>query len=813
LSEEIYDIWTHRQAPSLAERAQVRTSVPLRSFAECKKRFQNTVLTQQRINERLQREEEEHRRIKLEGQSSREALLKKSLASVAVTKDADKGEGTSKTPSGSSLLRMGRAVEEAKPRKPATSSDQTHDAGGQTTDSPAPKDESVKAEGQVKRSTGESDRTEDSLPTFSSLVIRLDFAPQEAAKRTPIQEALLDSGVQQRNILTSSDRSRPAHYCLTSTSGPSVQEWSGYGTPVTMFWLEQCIHYERIIDPSGLSSPAYLRPAQAELPVTDAGNCLVSLTGFPIEDEEPERIQLTRCLKEMGCKVTGPFSRKNTHLLSAHPDRVDVPASKERKASEWGIPVVGVDFVERMWVQGVIEPPPTATVSAALKDKTVMAESLPMAETQEGAMLPPPPAKRAPSSLCRDITNQTSRARDGDEVKFAAEERTDKPAVADDSTEQQLNEERPVKVEAKAAPESSIQQQAQESSTSAHTLVRPQPRGAPAPPPQETIDTQASSLAGQSMWATRMEGEVTAFLAARKKPGSVNTSPVARQGSGGGGVADMHRSISGASGNEEVGLGAAATPSSAAAGIKRRGKLPPKSRRSASRTAASPAPGRRGGSTSPVKGGGSGSVHEGEGDEAAAAAAGEHQHHPHQQDAAQILLAQRTLAALQAQAQGESSTSSTTDPDGPLARHRSHYPAFGTGNEEAQAEADEREVDGSIKITYRDPLAERERRRLEDLLEGKGPGAASASGAGGGSAGGKRRREESAGGAAGASLPAAAAGGGDSVPREQQEESSEIVLLGGGPAEIDVGTNVGRTKETSPSRKRIMARKQPGMGR
>lgn len=394
-----YDIWEHKKPLTQAERAAIVTEYPLRSPDALRKRFAERL---QALDEAAQKEarQREEARAAQAAKSSRSNGLK----ALGSAHDDSKGskftsgtqvpESMPSDPHAGSFLNKHRDVieaNEAGPSKPRTRQEST------------PLTDQGQSLHEAKEVTAEQVQSASEGKVFSGVTIRLALAKKDWSRTPLIRAACVGAGA---TVIDTKDADSAADYCLVSeaealrTSAPADKS----GERVTYFWLDQCLFYERIVDPS---AAPYLRPADLALPCEEAKVCCVGLTGFAVDDSTPDRQQLTKVLELLGCTVTETFGRRrNTHLLSIHSDEIrslnlsqaameERGWLKEARARVWGIPIVGIDWVGRVWRDGVVDPPPsmppTKAVStpvtssnqpAAISGQTGGEQSL--AETQGG---------------------------------------------------------------------------------------------------------------------------------------------------------------------------------------------------------------------------------------------------------------------------------------------------------------------------------------------------------------------------------------------------------------------------------------------
>ncbi|KAF9525812.1 hypothetical protein CPB83DRAFT_858926 [Crepidotus variabilis] len=111
----------------------------------------------------------------------------------------------------------------------------------------------------------------------------------------------------------------------------------------TECWLESCIYEDRLCGPEEQVS---FLPLDISLPVKGADKVLLSISGF----EQAESCGLKRLLRALGINLATTFTKRTTHLLC--PSGVGL---KFDKAQEWGIPVVGMEWVWEIRRTGIVK--------------------------------------------------------------------------------------------------------------------------------------------------------------------------------------------------------------------------------------------------------------------------------------------------------------------------------------------------------------------------------------------------------------------------------------------------------------------------
>lgn len=112
----------------------------------------------------------------------------------------------------------------------------------------------------------------------------------------------------------------------------------------TECWLERCIFDERLCAPDEHITFA---PLTIAAPIAGAESIVLTYSGL----DQAEACWVRRLLRVLGITLAPGFSRKSTHLLC--------PAgtgAKVDKAREWGVPVVGMEWLEGIARSGVVPP-------------------------------------------------------------------------------------------------------------------------------------------------------------------------------------------------------------------------------------------------------------------------------------------------------------------------------------------------------------------------------------------------------------------------------------------------------------------------
>lgn len=697
-----YDIWgPSGKMPTSQQRELIRSMFPDRSPASLRHHFEERVARAQAEQARRTKEKAEAaaaarakaQRTNRSGDGMHKAL-NKVAESVKAAEAKSAPQASSKQEAG--LLSLQRNVAET-----SRNSTPNITEGEQSTAS-APLRQKSRADEQIqsaaakeKKPSGATDlKTRGALigamddKGFSSMTFRLDMARKDATREVLIRAAIIGRGA---TVVEARDKSRSADWCIVSetvSASNAEEEWEGQGVRVTHFWLESCIFFERILDLDldEKKQWPYMMPPGVDLPLANAKHVVVALTGFANDASVPDRTQVAKALEAAGCSVTDTFAKRvNTHLLT---DRrmpsLDASAEtlareglvKEAKAKEWGIPVVNRDWLATLWSTGVIgHPPNLESVQARQSSETGHDSVQTLDETQPVG----------PVGQGRAHTDTVENRRRATAVDVAGQE--------------------------------------SHSNDEAASIV----------PEKQQLQQPESLLAGTSMYISRIGNQVAALFAQRRsKHGdksleSEDTSTTVSRSAANGSSDLPRRSRSGETG-----------PNS---GLRQSGKLPPKSRRSGTsgRKDGSPAMSRSGSahggrdsskSVSPIKQ----NTMDDDGDGLPGDLKNVRNAEETMEAAERILAQQREDEARRVAAAARPHQRRGSE-DGEDDRRRSQYSSQGEQRQHLHHQVlaplatqsychrggidDEsamREDEDSIKITYRDPQSEKERRRLEELL-------------------------------------------------------------------------------------------------
>ncbi|KAF5388734.1 hypothetical protein D9757_004856 [Collybiopsis confluens] len=110
----------------------------------------------------------------------------------------------------------------------------------------------------------------------------------------------------------------------------------------TECWLEKCLYDSRLLSPDNHVS---FTPVDVPCPILGTEKVKINLSGF----DHAEKIFITRLMKVLGLELSSNFTKRTTHLLCP-----SATGLKFEKAQEWGIPVLGMEWVEQMKKSGVV---------------------------------------------------------------------------------------------------------------------------------------------------------------------------------------------------------------------------------------------------------------------------------------------------------------------------------------------------------------------------------------------------------------------------------------------------------------------------
>ncbi|EPQ54267.1 hypothetical protein GLOTRDRAFT_78211 [Gloeophyllum trabeum ATCC 11539] len=128
----------------------------------------------------------------------------------------------------------------------------------------------------------------------------------------------------------------------------------------TECWLERCIYEERVCAPD---EKVVFTPLKIDIPVVGADQINLSFSGL----EESDACWVRRLVRALGINLALNFSRRSTHLLC--PSAI---GPKYEKALEWGIPVVGMEWLERIGRSGIIFEVPVSELTGRSENQAIV---------------------------------------------------------------------------------------------------------------------------------------------------------------------------------------------------------------------------------------------------------------------------------------------------------------------------------------------------------------------------------------------------------------------------------------------------------
>lgn len=240
--------------------------------------------------------------------------------------------------------------------------------------------------------------------SLSSLSFRLDLRDEERNKAA--HNALLEHGVTK---IVSPNDSTLAHFHILPLGKVDLPDSSNriLGVPVTHLFVERCLFESRVVS---LGESFALQPATVSFPLAGANKVMVGLTGFAIE-EDVDRNQAEIALRAAGIEVTSTLKKgHHTHLLiGSEAESSKSSLIKRQRAQEWGIHVVGLEFIKTIYGSGKIEPAPRPVDK---RQKLIGRESYrsesagpSLEETQDVCRLMPILGETRPLTVNKQISN------------------------------------------------------------------------------------------------------------------------------------------------------------------------------------------------------------------------------------------------------------------------------------------------------------------------------------------------------------------------------------------------------------------------
>lgn len=191
--------------------------------------------------------------------------------------------------------------------------------------------------------------------SLSELTLRIDL--RDEAKNAKLHKAL-----QKHNFtkLLDAQDSQTADFHILPLHKVYVDSAPHLGVPVTHFFIERCLIEGRII---GLNEGFALQPSSYVFPLTDTTTTCVSITGLGSNEDGPDRHQCEMALEAAGIKFSSTLRRgEHTHLLVGKVAQGSASSdAKISRAKKWGIPIVGLEFIDEIYRRGVIPSPRSAS--------------------------------------------------------------------------------------------------------------------------------------------------------------------------------------------------------------------------------------------------------------------------------------------------------------------------------------------------------------------------------------------------------------------------------------------------------------------
>lgn len=197
--------------------------------------------------------------------------------------------------------------------------------------------------------------------SLNEVTLRIDL--RDEVKNEKILKALQRHNL--TNMIDAQD-ARRADFHILPLHKVHVESAPHLGNPVTHFFIERCLIEGRII---GTDEGFALQPSSHVLPLVDAANTFVSVTGLGSNENGPDRYQCEMALEVAGIRFSSILKKGvHTHLLVGK--LAQGSASSEVKidrAKRWGIPIVGLDFIDEIYRRGTITSyPPNESSSKSI---------------------------------------------------------------------------------------------------------------------------------------------------------------------------------------------------------------------------------------------------------------------------------------------------------------------------------------------------------------------------------------------------------------------------------------------------------------
>ncbi|KAL9934924.1 hypothetical protein V8E36_006000 [Tilletia maclaganii] len=192
----------------------------------------------------------------------------------------------------------------------------------------------------------------DVAPIFRGLKFRVKFPTIEQTRlmRQRLREA-------KATVLEDSDVNTQADYTVVPVFSMH-QARPREGAIVTRLFIDRCLYMDHLLDPATVS---HSQPSPFAAPLPGAEDLVVYLTGFQ-HKKDIKQLQAEHVIAEAGGQAVDKLDRKVcTHLVCS--DKVmagKVQSDKIAVARKAGIHIVGLDFIDRMLDEGVVDPPSRA---------------------------------------------------------------------------------------------------------------------------------------------------------------------------------------------------------------------------------------------------------------------------------------------------------------------------------------------------------------------------------------------------------------------------------------------------------------------
>lgn len=124
-------------------------------------------------------------------------------------------------------------------------------------------------------------------------------------------------------------------------------EVASFGTRATAYWLQDCLDDARLYP---VSEHVVFRPARIA-PLPDFTSHIVTVTGF----DGTDRDRTVRLITDLGAQFSDQLKKnRTTHMIGG--PQIDAKGSKVAKAQEWGVKVVGIEWLYAGLAEGRVVP-------------------------------------------------------------------------------------------------------------------------------------------------------------------------------------------------------------------------------------------------------------------------------------------------------------------------------------------------------------------------------------------------------------------------------------------------------------------------